>query len=186
MRTEAHKENCTFSFEPVIGSGKDSSMPHSRATGKKLRKGFLVMDFGINYEGYMSDMTRTIYLGEPSKREIEIYNMLKKVQDDTIKQARPGMKVKKLMEYVIINLKRYSGNMIHGLGHGIGVEIHELPSIHMDSKDVFRQGDVFTVEPGVYFENRFGIRIEDDVIFVGGKPKVLTKSTKELIVKRKW
>jgi len=181
MNDVAQKHGCALSFPPIVASGKGGSMPHYRPKNVKLRKGFLILDFGINYEGYMSDMTRTIYIGKPSKKEKELYNMLLKIQKDAIAYAKPGMEAGKLMQYVKDRLGKYEEFFIHGLGHGVGVEIHELPSIHEGSKDKFAVGDVFTVEPGIYFPNKFGIRIEDDVLFTKKGKKVLSKSKKSLI-----
>jgi len=178
---EAQNYGCTLSFSPIVASGKGGSMPHYRPKKVKLRKGFMIFDFGVNYNGYMSDISRTVYIGKPSKKEKEMYGMLLQVQKDAIKYVRPGMKAGKLMQFVKDSLGKYEEYFIHGLGHGVGVEIHELPSIHEESKDVFGIGDTFTIEPGVYFPGKYGIRIEDDILLTKKGKTVLTKSSKKLI-----
>jgi len=184
LRDEAQKYGCTLSFEPIVASGRNSSMPHYRGGNLKLKKGFLTIDFGVNYKGYLSDMTRTIYLGKPTKKEEELYNILLDTQKKAIKLSKPGVKASKLTEFVKESLGKYKEYMIHGLGHGIGIQIHELPSLHSESKDILCEGDIFTIEPGIYFENKFGIRIEDDILIRNGRIEVLTRSPKELIKKR--
>jgi len=184
LRKKTHEHGCTFSFEPVVASGRNSSMPHYGGRKVNLRKGFCVLDFGVRYKGYMSDMTRTLYLGKPSKRERQLYKTLLETQKKAIAGIRPGMRVAGLALSVRKLLGKYETNFIHGLGHGIGIEIHELPSITPASKDIFRPNDVFTIEPGIYFKGRLGIRIEDDVLLTKKGPQVLTKARKDLIVIR--
>jgi len=181
LHSQAQKHGCTMSFPPIVASGSNASMPHYRARNVKLKKGFLILDYGINYKGYMSDMTRTIYIGKPSAQEKELYNLLLRVQKGAITMARPGMEVSQISSYVRKGLGKYNEYFIHSLGHGIGVEIHELPTIHGESKDVFGVGDVFTVEPGIYLPGKLGIRIEDDVLMTKHGPVVLSKSKKALV-----
>jgi Xaa-Pro aminopeptidase len=181
LKREAFGFGCSLSFEPIVASGRHSSMPHYRGGNVRLKKGFLTIDFGVDCEGYMSDMTRTIYLGRPSGQEKEMYNVLLAAQKKAIADAKAGTKASILVDSVNMSLGKYAERMIHGLGHGIGVEIHELPSLHPQSKDIIEEGDVFTIEPGIYFENRYGIRIEDDILIQDGRPRVLTHSRKDLI-----
>jgi len=183
LHKEAQNAGCTLSFNPIVASGKNSSMPHYRARNVKLKKGFLLLDFGIKYKGYMSDMSRTIYLGRPTKHEKEMYQLLYNVQCQAIEHARIGMKVEDLMKFVQVKLGKYNENFVHGLGHGIGVQIHELPSIGLDTDERFTETNIFTVEPGVYFPGKFGIRIEDDILLSKGK-NILTKAEKKLVVIR--
>jgi Xaa-Pro aminopeptidase len=182
IRVEANKQGCEMAFDPIVASGSSSSMPHYRGKNINLKKGFMVLDFGVEYKGYKSDMTRTIYLGNPSIKEIEHYNLLLETQIKTIQKAEIGMKAKDLMQFSIDSLGKYSENFIHGLGHGFGVEIHELPSLHIESKETLPENTVFTIEPGIYFENKYGIRIEDDILLQKDKKIILTKSNKELII----
>jgi Xaa-Pro aminopeptidase len=185
MRAQATKNGCKMAFDPIVASGMSSSMPHYRGQNVKLKKGFMVLDFGVEYKGYKSDMTRTIYLGNPTIKEIEHYNLLLVTQIKTIKKAKVGMKAKDLTQFSINSLGKCGENFIHGLGHGFGIEIHELPSLHIESKETLPENTVFTIEPGIYFENKYGIRIEDDILLQKNKKTVLTKSNKELIIIKK-
>jgi Xaa-Pro aminopeptidase len=185
LKSEAEKLGGKPSFDPIVASGRCSSMPHYRGLDVKLRKGFCVIDFGVDLDGYKSDITRTIHIGKASAAEKASYELLRTVQEDCIKAIRPGMRASKLAEIANAGLGKYQKNFIHGLGHGIGVEIHELPNLVPGSKDILLDGDVFTVEPGIYFPGRYGIRIEDDILIHKGKAMVLTKSTRRLIEVRR-
>lgn len=185
IRQEAQKNSCGLSFYPIVASGRNSSMPHYRGRKVMLKKGFCVIDFGVSYKGYMSDMTRTIYIGRPGRQETKLYDILLKVQEKCIAAARPGMKVAELAALARKVLGRYEKNFIHGLGHGIGVQIHELPSISSASKDIFMENDIFTIEPGIYFPGKLGIRIEDDILLGKKGPVVLSRAKKGLVVIKK-
>jgi Xaa-Pro aminopeptidase len=150
----------------------------------RLKKGFCIIDFGVKYKGYHSDITRTIYLGNPSKKEITLYNLLLKIQKELIKKIKIGERCSQLYKDTLTLLDKYSDNFTHGLGHGLGLNIHELPNLTEKSEDIFMNNMVFTIEPGIYFQNKFGIRIEDDILIKNGKIQILTKIPKKLIVKR--
>ena len=181
LEYEANKKGCGIAFPTIVASGKNSSEAHHDAENVKLKKGFCFIDFGIRYKGYCTDTTRTIYLGMPSEKEKEIYNFLLDVQKNAIKNVRVGKKCSMLYKEVVKNLGKYSKYFTHGLGHGIGVKIHELPNLTEKSKDRFKEGKIFTIEPGIYFKE-FGIRIEDSVLIKNGEAEVLTKISKELLI----
>ena len=126
-------------------------------------------------------MTRTIYVGNPGKKEIGIYNMLLKIQNDTIQQIKENKKCSELYDFVNTKLGKYKKYFTHGLGHGVGVEIHEMPNISLNSKDRIQNNMVFTIEPGIYFPKKFGIRIEDTILFKN-KPIVMTRTSKDLLI----
>lgn len=170
------EEECELSFSPVIASGKNASMPHHKPKNVKIKKGFCVIDFGVKYEGYCADVTRTIYVGKPNKKEKEAYNNVLNVQKECIKMLKPGTKCSKIYEHAYNKLGEA---FCHGLGHGIGIEIHELPNLK-PGKEIIKKNTITTVEPGVYYEGKYGIRIEDDVL-VASKPIVITKTNKKLI-----
>ena len=170
-----------LSFNPIVASGKNASMPHYAPAAKKIMKGFCVIDFGVKYKGYCSDITRTVYVGKPSKKEKEIFNMLLTIQKNAINKIKSSKKCSELYDFVNNSLGKYKSNFTHGLGHGVGVEIHELPNLTLNSKDRIKNNMVFTIEPGIYFPKRFGIRIEDTVLFKN-KPIVLTKTSKDLLI----
>ncbi|MBI2656836.1 M24 family metallopeptidase [Candidatus Woesearchaeota archaeon] len=181
LEYEAKKNGLGLSFEPIVASGSNGSMPHHNPSNAKIRKGFCVIDFGVKYKGYCSDITRTVYIGKPTEKEMEMYNMLLKIQKSTISQISLNKKCSELYDYVTNNLGKHKNNFIHGLGHGVGIEIHELPNLTLNSKDKIKNNMVFTVEPGIYFPRRFGIRIEDTILFKN-KPIALTKASKDLLI----
>lgn len=180
LETETKKASCDLSFPPIVASGKNASMPHYEPQGIQLKKGFCVIDFGVKYKGYCSDITRTIYIGKPNEKERQIYNFLLKIQNNLIKKIKKGNKCEKIYNNCVKQLKNYSKYFTHGLGHGVGVEIHELPNLTLNSKDKIEENIVFTIEPGIYIPNKFGIRIEDTILF-NKEAIILTKTKKELI-----
>ena len=181
LEHETKKTGLGLSFSPIVASGSNGSMPHHEPLNAKIKKGFCVIDFGVKYKGYCSDITRTIYVGNPNKREKDIYNKLLTIQKDAINKIKLNKKCSEIYDFVVENLGKYKNYFTHGLGHGVGVEIHEMPNLTLNSKDRISNGMVFTIEPGIYFPKRFGIRIEDTLLF-RNKPIVLTKTTKDLLI----
>jgi len=181
LEYEAKKNGLETSFSPIVASGSNGSMPHHEPSNIKIKKGFCVVDFGVKYQGYCSDTTRTVYVGKPSKKEKEIYNLILAIQKNTITKINNNKKCSELYDFVNESLGKYKKNFIHGLGHGVGVEIHELPNLTLNSKDKIKNNMVFTIEPGIYFPRRFGIRIEDTILFKN-RPIALTKTAKDLIM----
>ncbi len=181
LEYETKKQGLEISFNPIVASGSNGSMPHHEPSNTKIKKGFCVVDFGIKYKGYCSDMTRTIFVGNPNKKEKEIYDFLLKIQKNAINEIKNNKKCSELYDFVNLNLKNYKNNFTHGLGHGVGVEIHELPNLTLNSKDRIKNNIVFTIEPGLYFPKKFGIRIEDTILFKN-KTTILTKTSKDLLI----
>lgn len=175
----------SLSFETIAASGKRSAMPHGVASDKVIDKGdFLTLDFGCVYEGYCSDMTRTVVLGNPTTRQKEIYNIVLSAQKTgllAIAEGRKCLEVDKAARKIIEDAG-YGESFGHGLGHGVGIEIHEMPSLSPKCNDIIRNGNILTVEPGIYIEEFGGVRIEDLVAVEDGKVRNLTNSTKELII----
>ena len=178
---ETKKLGLELSFNPIVASGSNGSMPHYEPGNVKLKKGLCVIDFGVKYRGYCSDITRTVSIGKPNDGQKKAYGMLLKIQRDVIKKIEPGKNCSELYEFVCASLGKYKNNFTHGLGHGVGVEIHEMPNLTLNSKDKIQNNMAFTIEPGIYFPGKFGIRIEDTVLFKN-KVEVLTKTNKKLIV----
>jgi len=176
----ALKYKTELSFPPIIASGKDNHNPHHQTSNKRLSPGFLLLDFGISYHNYCSDMTRMVYLGNPTQKEIEFYNFLLKIQTEAINSLNFGLSLSQVDKEVRNKLGKFSSYFIHSLGHGVGIEIHENPKVSPDSKDKVTLNQVFTIEPGVYFK-KYGLRIEDTIL-MKSKPLILTKSRKELII----
>ena len=180
LEYETKKAGFGLSFNPIVASAGNASMPHHEPSNAKIKKGFCVIDFGVKYKGYCSDITRTIYFGVPLGREKDIYRSLLDTQNGAINQIMENKKCSELYDFTVKTLGKFKNNFTHGLGHGVGVQIHELPNLTLNSKERIRNNMVFTVEPGVYFPKKFGIRIEDTILFKGNA-EVLTKTPKELI-----
>ena len=173
LKLETAKVGCDVSFDPVVASGVNSCKPHWEASNNKL-KWFVVIDFGVKYEGYCSDITRTVFAGSPSKNDVETYNKVLNIQEKCINMLKPGVKCVDVFDFADKELGKV---FTHGLGHGVGLEIHEKPNLTLKSDDVLKEGMIVTVEPGVYFKNT-GVRIEDDVLITKNGCEVLTKPRK--------
>ena len=174
------EHNCTTAFPTIVAMGKNAAVPHYNTSNCKLKRGFLLLDFGASYQNYNADCSRTIFIGNPNKTERELYGLLLKAQQNAIAQIKEGKSFWELQQLVRMQLGKYSSHFIHLLGHGVGIEIHEAPSFSMEAKEKIKSGQVFTIEPGIYFPKKCGLRIEDTILF-DGKVKMLTKSKKELI-----
>jgi len=151
-----------LSFPTIVASGKHGAIPHHVPT-KKLYNGFCVIDFGVKYKGYCSDMTRTVYLGTPSKKEKEIYNFLLEAQTMGVKMLVPGSDYRSIDKKLRETLGKYSKYFIHSFGHSLGMDVHD-PLPFRTKTFEFVKDMVFTMEPGIYIPGKFGMRIEDDVL----------------------
>lgn len=178
LKGETGKRGCELAFPPIITQSFKTL--HPRPSKDKFKKGFCIVDFGVRHRGYCSDITRTLYIGKPSEKEKEIYNLILSVQRDVIKNLKMNKKISMVMKDLKRGLGEYEKHLSHGLGHGIGVEVHEPPNLKEESKERIGENMVFTIEPGVYFRG-IGIRIEDDILIKKGKTEVLTKTKKELV-----
>ena len=173
------------SFDFIVVSGKNSSLPHGVPTDKLVEAGdFLTMDFGAVVDGYHSDMTRTIAVGSATDEMRLVYDTVLKAQLESEKAIRAGVVCGDVDKVArdIIYAAGYEGCFGHGLGHSVGVEIHESPSFSPGCDTILRAGTVMTVEPGIYLENKFGVRIEDMVYVTDEGSLNLTASPKHLIV----
>jgi len=172
------------SFDFIVASGQRSSMPHGRASERKFKKGdFITIDIGCFVNGYASDLTRTVVLGKASARQKKIYQVVLEAQEAAIAAVKPGLPAKELdmVARDIINKAGYGDYFGHGLGHGLGMEVHDLPVINPRSTDIIAAGHVFTIEPGIYIPNWGGVRIEDDVLVTATGARALTRAPKHLI-----
>jgi Xaa-Pro aminopeptidase len=173
------------SFDMIVASGVRSALPHGVASDKVLEKGDLVtFDFGALYNGYISDVTRTIVLGKPSAKQKEIYEIVLDAQLKGIAAVRPGIPAREvdLAARNHIESKGYGQYFGHSTGHGIGLEVHEAPSVTTRSEEVLTPGMVITVEPGIYLPGFGGVRIEDDVLVTDSGAEVFTHCRKDLII----
>ena len=173
------------SFEIIVASGERGALPHGIASDKKIKKGELVIvDMGALYNGYSSDETRTYAVGKVLKKAQEIYQIVKDAHDLAIEAVRPGVKVSDIDRAARDYIKKagYGEFFGHGTGHGVGLNIHEAPSVGPSGRETLSEGMVFTVEPGIYLEGEFGVRIEDMILVTGDGFEVLTRSGRDLEV----
>lgn len=174
-----------LSFETIAVSGKNSSLPHGVPSDKKIEKGdFITMDFGAVVDFYHSDMTRTVAFGGVSDKQIDVYNTVLNAQCKALDEIKAGKLCKDIDSVArnIIKSKGYGDYFGHGLGHGVGVEIHEKPSLNPSSEEILKAGHIVTVEPGIYLPGEFGVRIEDMVYVTETGCNNLTLCDKKLIV----
>lgn len=173
------------SFETIAVSGKNSSMPHGVPSDKKIEKGdFVTMDFGAVVDGYHSDMTRTVAVGEISSKQAEVYETVLTAQKKSLEILRAGVLCRDADAVArdVIKNAGYGDYFGHGTGHGVGIEIHEEPRLSPKSSQTLQIGDVVTVEPGIYLPSEFGVRIEDMAFITENGCENLTKSPKNLII----
>jgi len=174
------------SFDTIVASGFRGALPHGTASDKKIMKGeAITMDFGAFYNGYCSDITRTVFLGEPDEKMRKIYDVVLAANIKAINSFESGMTGRDLdlIAREHIAGEGYGDEFSHGLGHGVGVQVHEEPRINRFGDKELAKGMIFSIEPGIYVEGLGGVRIEDLVTVVDGKLKVLTKKApKEMII----
>ncbi|MGE6488455.1 M24 family metallopeptidase [Paenisporosarcina sp. NPDC076898] len=173
------------SFDIIVASGLRSALPHGVATDKVIEKGdFVTLDFGALYNGYVSDVTRTVAVGEQSEKLKEIYQVVLDAQLLSLEKIKPGMTgiEADAIARDYIKSKGYGEAFGHSLGHGIGLEVHEGPGLSFRSETVLEEGMVITIEPGIYLPGIGGVRIEDDAVVTATGLEKLTHSTKELLI----
>ena len=172
-------------FDPIVASGLRGALPHAGASAKKVSRGEMVtIDIGCRVDGYHCDLTRTIAVGKPSAEMKKIYRIVLDAQQRSLDEARPDIQVKSLdtVARSTIHERGYGKFFCHSLGHGLGLEVHELPRVSSKSKDVLKKGSVITIEPGIYIPQVGGVRIEDDIIIREYDNEVLSTATKELMI----
>lgn len=171
------------SFEPIVASGKNSSMPHAVPTDKKIEEGDIItIDFGCKYKGYCSDMTRTIFVDYVKDEYKKVYDLVLKNQELTLKEYAEGKNTRVITQMVVNDFKINNFELVHGLGHGTGLEIHELPFINSRNENILKENMIVTDEPGIYIPGKFGVRIEDTVLIGKTEGETLTKSDKGYVV----
>lgn len=182
LRTGGADSSC---FDTIVASGERSALPHGVASSRIIGSNeFVKLDFGALYNGYCSDITRTVAVGEVSDKHREIYDIVLEAQLHALDHIRPGMTGKEAdaLARDVIAKYGYGDCFGHSLGHGLGMEVHEQPGLSKRSDTVLKPGMVVTVEPGIYMPGFGGVRIEDDVVITDSGIRILTSSTKQLIV----
>lgn len=174
-----------MSFDPIVVSGPNGSLPHGIPSAKQVQQGeFITMDFGCKYGGYCSDMTRTVALGEPTGEMRKVYQTVLEAQLAGIAVTKAGVPGKSIDAAArkVIEDAGYGEYFGHGYGHSLGIEIHESPNANTREETLLPVGAVVSAEPGIYLPGKFGVRIEDVTVLTADGCMVLTKSPKELII----
>lgn len=183
LENEITKQSDTLPFPVIVASGANSSMPHWRNSDKQLNYGdFVIIDWGAEYEGYFSDMTRTFIIGKADNKKKEIYETVNRARLEAIMVCKAGVLAKDI-DQVARNLIKQSGyeeNFGHATGHGVGLDVHEFPKINYQSEEIIEPGMVFTVEPGIYMEGFGGVRIEDMIAVRENSVEILTSLSRDL------
>ncbi|MEM1581757.1 MAG: Xaa-Pro peptidase family protein [Candidatus Bathyarchaeia archaeon] len=175
---EMRKSGSTgIAFDTIICSGPESAFPHGGLGEREIKRGdFVVIDIGAKYFGYCADMTRTLIIGEPSEKQKRIYKTVKEAQNLAINRIRAGVKARDVDEVArryIIEMN-YGEYFVHSLGHGVGLDIHEPPTLGPSSEEILSAGNIVTVEPGIYIPRFGGVRFEDTVLVLEDKAERLT------------
>jgi len=174
-----------LSFEPIVASGPNSSMPHYCEDSRVIqKKDIIILDLGCKYKGYCSDISRTVFVGGITDEEKKVYDIILRANKAGEEAAKQGVKAEKVDKASrdIIKSEGYGQYFLNRTGHGIGISVHEAPYIRTGNKQILEKGMAFSVEPGIYMQNKFGMRIEDIVVIGDDGPEVLNKFTKEIIV----
>ena len=170
-----------IAFDIIVGAGPNGALPHHRAGDKVIQRGeAVVIDMGARYQGYCSDLTRTLIMGEPDETFRKVYDTVLRAQllsEETVEPGMTGAECDAIARDVIAEAG-YGDNFGHSLGHGVGLAVHELPRVGPNAEDVLEDGMVFTIEPGIYLSGWGGVRIEDMVVLDNGRARVLSKATK--------
>ena len=172
-------------FDIIVASGKRSAMPHGRAGAKRIEKGdFILVDYGTSFQGYNSDETCTVILGQPTEEQKRIYQIVKDAHDRAIEIVRPGLPIQEVDRAARDHIRQcgYGDYFGHSTGHGVGLAVHEDPTVNSENKDLLQEGMVFTIEPGIYVPGWGGVRIEDMVYVTSQGAEILTYLPKELRV----
>ena len=178
-----------FAFEYIVVSGENTSIPHGRPSDRELKKGdAVIIDFGAKVDGYCSDMTRTVFIARAGEEKRTVYEKVLSAQKRAIAQVKIGVQASKIDKIArdYISKKGYGEFFTHGLGHGVGLQVHEKPNLSPNSKDLIADKQILTIEPGIYIPGQFGVRIEDMLLIDrdirGEGREILTQSPKTLLL----
>ena len=179
IEEEFAKRHVVQSFKTIVASGPNSANPHHNSSNRKIRKNDIVMiDMGCVYNGYCSDLTRTFFIGKQNKLQQKIWNIVKLAHDNALVKVKDGIKTKDIdfSARNTIKMAGYEKQFIHTTGHSLGLDIHEHLRIAETSTAILKEGTIITIEPGIYLEKKFGVRIEDTVLVEKNGYKVLTSA----------
>ena len=178
-----YKHSEGLSFDTIVASGENSSKPHAVPTDRRIQdKDIITIDMGCKINGYCSDMTRTIFVGEVPEAVKLVYDLVLKNQEQALQDMKDNANTKLISKMVDNDFRLHNYDLIHALGHGVGLEIHEGPVLSINSENTLRENMVVTDEPGIYIAGQFGVRIEDTVLITKGGSEPLTKSPKRYVV----
>lgn len=183
-RTIKEKGGESIPFCAVL-SGSNSAFPHGETSSRKVgKKDVVLMDVAAVYGGYYADLTRTVFVGEATKTQRKIYDIVAEAQETAVKSVKPNVKAEEVDRVArkITEDAGYGEYFTHRTGHGLGLEVHEEPYIALGNKTILKPGMTFTIEPGIYLAGKFGVRIEDDMAVSETKGKILSNISKELLV----
>lgn len=180
------KKGSDLAFDPIVAVDENSAVPHyNTKTGRGVIKNgsVILIDFGVKHEDYLSDVTRMFFIGKPKDDVMKAYKVLQGAQEKTVEEVKKISSLSSVDEYCrrIITEEKYP-TYPHSTGHGVGLEIHEYPKVSFNSDDLKKDGQVVTIEPGIYFTGKWGMRVEDTVVVENGKAEALTKFSKEAII----
>ena len=183
---EYYKERTDgVSFDTIVASGENTSKPHAVPTDRKIEEqDIITIDMGCKVNGYCSDMTRTIFVGEVPKNMKDVYDLVLKNQEQVLDDMHDGASTKQISKMVDNDFRLHNYDLIHALGHGVGLDIHEGPVLSINSENTLKENMIVTDEPGIYIPGQFGIRIEDTVLINKGTCEPLTKSNKKYVIVR--
>ncbi|MBQ9280265.1 MAG: aminopeptidase P family protein [Clostridia bacterium] len=172
-----------LSFDTIVGAGKNSALIHSVPSDNKIKeKDIILLDFGCVLDGYCSDTSRTIFVGGVTDKELEIYRLVKEAHDYAVKNVKVQMLAKEIDELGRKSIQEAGYDYAHALGHGVGTEVHEQPTISPRNDVVVSSGTVFTIEPGIYLEGEFGVRIEDTGLLTEAGFESFSNASREIII----
>lgn len=174
-----------LSFDPIVASGPNSSRPHYDGDKRIIEnQDLVILDFGCTYKGYCSDTSRTVFIGEPTEEQKKVYEICLKATTEAKKAVREGVSAESIDRIArgIITKEGYGEYFINRTGHGIGLACHEDPYIKDGNKQILKNGMCFSIEPGIYIQGKFGMRVEDIVMVDGQSPRVFNNSNRDMII----
>ena len=185
MKMGANPPSYKSTLNPlIIAGGPNGALPHAEVTDRKFKsRDIIVVDLTLRHRGYISDATRTFVIGSATKEMKQVYDIVQESQKAGLDATKSGVTCGRVDAACrdLIKERGYEKYFIHSTGHGIGLDVHEPPWLRTKNEEVLKENMAVTVEPGIYLENKFGVRIEDSIIVTGGRPKVLHRYTKDLV-----